>query len=333
MSYRALMLTLLTAGCGGSETEKIVEVPGACDSSTATTDATTSDTTATADTSPTTDGPTPETPAMDTGPGCPIKDGGDMCATIPKFTGTQNVDGIGDEFCDVPSTVLRVNGGVPLYPTFMPAPLSTKVRARLAWSATGLHGHFHVDDSVVVSSSYDNNWDGVHLFLGGELPFYGAFDGDKSDTGLWLFMAPPGPKAGLPRFTGGTGAFAQVGYCILESGVMPGTGAKCNPRRFPLVEPGKFAGRIVEGGYELEVMLPWSVLGRASAPSKGDSIAADLGLAACDDPAATAWSNVCSDAKRGIVVLQRNDIPGSTSCLSGSNPTCDARTWCRPTLE
>ncbi len=86
-----------------------------------------------------------------------------------------------------------------------------------------------------------------------------------------------------------------------------------------------WTARLVEGGYEIEALLPWSLLGWASTPPAGTHVALDLGVNVSDhadaDLELTSWYAV-----RGIAA--------TTTCGGGKAiPPCDDRSWCTPWLE
>ncbi|MBK7395771.1 MAG: hypothetical protein IPJ34_05555 [Myxococcales bacterium] len=331
MRYLGLLLFTLV-GCGSTE-EKTVVVPGDC------TDATTpGDTSAEAavDTGvDSTPGDTGVVPDAETGTTCPIKTGGDLCAKVAKYTfpDPQVVDGVGAEFCDVPATTFVLKDGV--VPTGVTKSLlPTKVQARLAWSSQGVHAHFHVDDAEVVALPLQfYSADEVQLFLGGSTPLYGEFSPTSKDKGFMsIRMTPPSPvPLGIPGSTEAPAAMASVSYLYKKP-----SASFCTNAAVPLLAPAKFAGRVVPGGYELELFVPWTLLGRATAPTSGDQIAANLGVGANDDPASrTPPFDVTDPVKAGFAFWKNLPVSGAASpCCGGEAFTsCDTRTWCTPTLE
>jgi hypothetical protein len=108
----------------------------------------------------------PEASMVDSGAGgtegdvsvgpCPVLTGNDACAKVPHFTArTQVVDGIGDEFCDVPAMEFDV-ATCPKVLTFgsEPGALPEKVFLRIAWSPDAFHLHIRVIDPSVSTSSF-----------------------------------------------------------------------------------------------------------------------------------------------------------------------------------
>lgn len=92
----------------------------------------------------------------------------------------------------------------------------------------------------------------------------------------------------------------------------------------------------MDGGYELELFVPWTLLGRATPPASGDQIAVDLAVQANDDPASrTPPFDVTDPIKTGIAFWKNLPVTGAASPCCGSEAftSCDTRTWCTPTLE
>ncbi|MGZ3451970.1 MAG: hypothetical protein ACXVEF_20335 [Polyangiales bacterium] len=337
--YRLFVIASFAAACS-KETEVQV-VPGECADGT-TSDVSVDDSIAAMDT-----GSPPDTGVVasdtatssdsgadsgaDSSSGCAIKTGGDLCTTIPKFTGTQVVDAIGDEFCDVPATVFQVKKGVVPAGARAVGPVPDTVSARIAWDTLGIHAHFHVEDPYLLHYPANSGQyvgpDAIQLFLGGETPTFGTFDGNLYDDGFVGIQISPATTNG-PKFKNmPSGMPASADYLYWR-----------HPGNFwsPLIAPVQWSTRTIAGGYEAEVFVPWSVLGRSSAPSSGTSIAADLGMWTCNDP--DAWATLpylnCADAYYGVSYLAIKPPPGASTCdVDPVSPLCDDRTWCVPKLE
>lgn len=275
---------------------------------------------------------------------CPTKPGGVVCNSVPKFTGKQVVDGSGDEFCDVPATILVLKKGVVPSSWGAPGPVPDVLTARIAWDALGIHAHLHVDDPVLVvgADGSGSGPDYIEFDIGGDAPTYGFYDGVSYDDGfMQLLLQPAGPNPGFKNLGPSTAPKALMRYMGKDSG----TGV-ARPVVFSLQAPAAWASRVVAGGYEFELYFPWSVLGRASAPAAGAQIAVDLGLSTCNDP--KAWAafgtgsnpyNVACEAKYqgnsflAIKPLPSGKTPACGSPESSAGPYCDDRMWCAPTLE
>jgi len=274
-------------------------------------------------------------------PPCPIKTGGSLCATVPKYTGTQVVDGLSDDFCDVTATVYELRKGATFFgqaPPIVPDVLT----ARVAWDAAGIHAHFHVDDPVLVRDfRYDGSWAGpdyIEFDIGGTFPLVGFYDGEQRDHGLMnIFMNPESALTPIKGFTGVVPAQVTMGF------VYPQGGSNYGLDRPRLTDIAQWAYRTVTGGYEFELLLPWTMLGRSTPPSSGTVIALDLGFGTNNDP--NYWDfwpsapQLGTPGTSGQSFLAINPLPNGsgTSCapLQPANafPWCDDRTWCQPTLE
>ena len=269
-----------------------------------------------------------------------IKTGGALCSSVPKFTGPQVLDGVGDEFCDVPATIFELPKGVPFPQT--PTPLVRDVlTARVAWDSDGIHAHFHADDPVLVRDyRYDAAWgpDYVELAIGGSYPLAGFYDGMQSDAGfINLFLSPSSTLTPIKGFTGAVPPQANIM-------LVGNRGDNYNVMNLTPPDIVKWTYRNVSGGYEFEVFIPWKLLGRTTAPQSGDMISVDLGFGVNDDP--NYWSfwpstpQIVPPNVSGQSFLAIKPLPASvtrSSCypqtVDRANPWCDDRTWCQPTLE
>jgi len=273
-------------------------------------------------------------------PVCSIVLGGSLCTSVPRFAGSQVVDGVGDEFCEVPATVLSTRSGVPFPQTAQPT-VDDALTVRVAWDDSGLHAHFHVDDPVLVRDfRLDSSWAGpdyVELDIGGTFPLTGFYDGETNDAGFMnVYFNPESTLTPIKGFTGPVPAQATAGFAFLQ-------GTNYGIERAPLPDIARWAYRTVAGGYEFELYLPWALLGRQTAPAPGTTIALDLGLGTNDDPAYWSWwpttDQVVPAGLAGQVFLAIQPLPAgaTTSCrpltTDRANPWCDDRTWCQPTLE
>lgn len=269
-----------------------------------------------------------------------VKTGGALCDSVPKFTGPQVVDGVGDEFCDVPATVFELPKGVPFPQT--PPPLTRDVlTARVAWDADGIHAHFHADDPVLVRDyRYDGQWgpDYIELAIGGTYPLTGFYDGMQNDAGfINLFLSPSSALTPIKGFTGAVPP--QVTLMLIGD---RGDNYNVMPAGVPDIV--KWAYRTVAGGYEFELFIPWKLLGRVTAPAAGATVSLDLGFGTNDDP--KYWSfwpttpqtgapNLSGQSFLAIKPLPANVTRSSCypQTVDRANPWCDDRTWCQPTLE
>jgi hypothetical protein len=234
--------------------------------------------------------------AVDAPPCKPIG-GGDLCAEIPKFAAaTQVVDGVGDEFCDVPTTHFDPKKGQLMVPSPAPGWVKTDVRARFAWSASAFHAHVAVVDSniQVVDDPFTLYLgDAVEVYIAGFSTLTGTFDGIQDAGAMQVVIAPP---------SGAVPARAEIFQNTVHVGSLPS---------------GQWAARRVPGGYEIELRIPWTDLGGAEMRS-GLTIGVDLGLDDKDGPADRFWSVY--------------EIAPTTISICGE-PSCDDRLWCLPSLK
>lgn len=239
--------------------------------------------------------------AGDAKPPCPILSGGDACKGIPRFTAPKQVlDGIGDEFCDVPATRLVATAAPYMLPTPPPSGIDTVVLIRTAWSPTALHVHVHVDQGrVSAPGGLEEIWrgDGVEVFASGFTPLTGKYDGTSDPGALQIIAVPPGASASRAELYSGE---------TLKSFLPPST----------------FAARLVPGGYEVELEIDWTSL--HGTPKTGLVIGFDLGVDVRQDPA------VIGPKLQSFLAYTAVSL---TPCSKPTaHPSCDDRTWCTPTL-
>ncbi|GAC1393306.1 MAG: hypothetical protein NVSMB47_00340 [Polyangiales bacterium] len=211
--------------------------------------------------------------------------------------GTVVLDGAGDEFCaaKIPARTFTVEGAAHTQPAPPPAGLTQRVAVRAGLSAYGFHVHVQVldDPRIVVSQPDLARGDAVEIFLRGAFP--SALTGELAhDHALHVVLVPP---------SAGSGADAAIYDGESRGGAL---------------DPALWAARLVDGGYEVELRVPWTMLGDQPVP--GSHVGLDVAVDVKDDPAAT------SRAARAL--LEDVSLPSSTSCAGAIQPSCDDRTWC-----
>ena len=216
---------------------------------------------------------------------------GDPCHAIPRLTATQVVDGAGDEFCAIPGFVMTLENAGFVNPA---GTKNTTTRAVIgsAWSPEALHAHVHVDDARIFGASPLYNGDNVQFFISGDKPAIGKFSGTQDGAANQLMLAPPEPPAMGRSSTLYTSATFQ------------------------------YVGRIVEGGYEVELRWPWN--GIATPAAAGKTIGLDLVIGVKD-----LATSVTRDFEYGMF---RKPNP-ATSCMGVAELWCDDLLWCSPILR
>ncbi len=248
----------------------------------------------------------------DAKPSCPSvgSDGGigNACTSLPRFTGTQRIDGVGDELCALALDAWDKRTTPFQIPTPPTADVDPRAELRVGWSSVGLHLHVHVVDptGVIVSPPEASvaESDSVEIYASGFVPTGGDYD-DVSDLGaIHVIVTPPG--AGL-------GARANIFDSRYDHAAVA-------------MSPSLYAVRIVSDGYEVEMQLPWTLISRTAPPSSGAGIGFDVALN----------KDRASDHKRILQTFlgYRTDPVTPSSCtISKPEPWCDDRTWCVPKLE
>ncbi len=235
----------------------------------------------------------------------------DFCQSIPRFTGTQLVDGDAADFTSVPPHYYPL---ASLVAQSMIVGDVLDTTARVGWSAAGLHLFFHVQyetGHVVVPDDAGPLWygDALELFVKGRLPLTGEFDG-VSDRGAEQIVAAPDPS-NPPR---------------TETYVGGGTATGPLPA-------GTIAAVRDSKGYDLEIFLPWSavVATGEQAPAAGASIGFDFAV----DYRARYDAGAANPQYQLLLALKTvvGDAAAADCQMRPPFPSCDDRTWCTPTLR
>jgi hypothetical protein len=250
-----------------------------------------------------------------------------LCTKIPKYTGTQVVDGRDDDFCDIPATILALKNGVTLDGT-RPPQVPDALTARVAWDAVGIHAHLHVDDMDILAG------DRIEFDIGGDFPSAGYFDGVSTDVGLTSLSMAAGSSLTVHKFPVTLPPVVFMNYQGRQTTCVP---SPCTspPKALlsfaqPLVGPAQWAYRVVPGGYEFEVLMPWIVLGRSTPPTSGTDIAADLGLMS---NGARSWLAINPLTPGASSQCEAHTVVTDGGSVTRADPGCDDRGWCSPTLE
>lgn len=228
--------------------------------------------------------------------GAPGTGGGssDFCSTIPEFTRKQVVDGIGDDFEDIPPQVFDY-ASAPFKRSWNSEVDHSYSRAtlRAAWDSIGLRAHLHVRDRIVQSVT-GTNWDGdaVQFLFGSRQASTGSLEGDSA---MQLLVIPP---------TLGHEMRAHLTN--------------------PLTLEEKFAARLVSDGYEIEVFFPWF----NGFPENGGEFVFNV-LITVDDLGTDGRD---FQYALGIRPLETPRSPCLLG-YEPNNPFCDTRRWCAPRTQ
>jgi hypothetical protein len=225
------------------------------------------------------------------------------CTSIPKFNGTQTVDGKDDDFCDVPSFVFDkpsakvVNNYNGIQDSEFPS-----VSARVAWSPAGLHAFFNVTDASVesvlmasdqataISTPYQG--DSIELFISSSDNATGVPGGDNG--AVHVTLAATGPSVSVKTTAGPTTTYTEL-------------------------PAAQYSQAKTATGYAVEVLLPW----QGAAPSGGGKVRFDLAL------------NIADSNLGGVGDMRDAQLIYYLGTVSGgcNDAWCDDRTWCSTTLE
>jgi hypothetical protein len=255
-------------------------------------------------------GATDAPPAVgDAGPGsCSGGTMADPCkAGIPKFSGTQTVDGNGSELCGLPYVVLNAQSAAKvLNYNSVPTTQFETATARVGWDAAGLHVYVDVLDTSVqtaamadatqaVSKAYLG--DSIELFLSSSATVTGLTSKDTNTTHL---IVPANGAAVSVKDTGSAGT----------------------PTALPAAQYAQVA---TSTGYAIEVSIPWP----GSAPSAGSPVRFDMAINSADKT----FTGI-DKMRDGQLIFYVGTVSGSTTCSTsdGTVPWCDDRTWCQANL-
>ena len=234
---------------------------------------------------------------------------GDPCTEIPAFDGTQTVDGLGDDFCGVPSAVLdgTHNQGYIDFHARAPEIATFQV----AWSAAGLHVFVDVQDaSVQTVQMADPTQALTKTYQGDSIEI--LFSSNNNVTGLTgtdtntLHVQIPASGPAVSVKTSNVNGASQGTATALPAAQYA---QKINPSI----------------GYAIEALLPWP----GTKPTTGTTIRFDLTLNSADKN----FSSV-DDMRDGSLFYHLSTVANST-CQSndGTVPYCDDRTWCATPLK
>jgi hypothetical protein len=222
---------------------------------------------------------------------------GDYCSELPRFTGTQVVDGVGDEFCGIPAMSGRVSELPSIHADYADTSLPTSYELRAAWSDDAFVAHVRVIDEAIETDTSSELWRGdtVQLYIAPSSELTGNYGDDQDGTARHILVSPP--DADNPD---GRAVFLA------------------SNTEYTDVPEGSFASRLVQGGYEVEVRLQWA--DNAEPRVSGASFGFNFSMSVLDsdaivEPELEGW-------------LSHDDA--LEQC---DHPWCDDRHWCQPRLE
>jgi hypothetical protein len=258
------------------------------------------------------DGGVPDAPGLTTdggGGSCVGGNSVDPCKSgIPKFTGTQTLDGSGSEFCALPYFVLNAQNAAKIV-NYNAVPVSQfeTATARVAWDSTGFHAFVDVQDTSVqtvnmqdptqaTSKSYQG--DSIEFFVSSSNTVTGL---TSSDSNTVHVVIPANGPAVSVKDTGSSG----TPTALLAS---------------------QFAQATTSTGYAIEVLLPWP----GGSPSAGTTVRLDMALNSADKT----FTSV-DKMRDGQLVYYIGTLSGTTTCQTadGTVPWCDDRIWCQANLQ
>lgn len=176
-----------------------------------------------------------------------------LCSGVPAAPPgfSQVVDGLDDEFCQVPLTLF-----LPELGRFQTCGAegqfidnaNASVAARVVWSTSGIHYFIHIqkDPSIPIVIDTDQLYskDAIEIFFGNTATPTGPL---AADHAVHLIITPPGADGQSPAFSVDPPATIQ------------------------------YVSVLANGGYDVEFEIPWSELG-GPAPVAGNVVVLNIGV-------------------------------------------------------
>ena len=245
----------------------------------------------------------------DAGASCSGGTTADPCKSgVPKFSGTQTLDGSGSEMCGLPYFSLNAqNAAKVLNYNNVPVSQFESATARIGWDSAGFHVFVDVQDSSVqtvnmadatqaVAKAYLG--DSVELFVSSSNNVTGLTSSDSNT--LHLIIPANGPAVSVKD-----------------------TGSAGTPTALPT---GQYAQAVTSIGYAIEVLVPWP----GGTPSSGTAIRFDMDINSADKSFASV-----DKMRDGQLIYYIGSLSGSSTCQTsdGTVPWCDDRTWCQANVQ
>jgi hypothetical protein len=233
----------------------------------------------------------------------------DPCkAGLPKFTGSQTVDGNGSELCSLPYFVLNAQNAVKIINSNnVPTSQFETATARVGWSAAGLHAYIDVLDTSVQTASMADPSQAVNK----------AYQGDSIE----LFLASNTNVTGMTSKDSNT-----IHLIVPANGTAVSVKDSGNSGTSSALPTSQYAQMATRTGYAIEVLIPWP----GSAPSAAGAIRFDMAINSADKNFAG-----IDKMRDGQLIYTIGSVSGSTTCQGsdGTVPWCDDRTWCQTTVQ
>jgi hypothetical protein len=233
----------------------------------------------------------------------------DPCKSgLPKFTGSQAVDGNGSDLCSLPYFVLNAqNAAKVINSNNVPTSQFETATARVGWDAAGLHAYIDVQDgSVQTANMVDPSQATAKAYQGDSIELFFSSDANvtgmtsKDSNTIHLIIPANGPAVTV-KDSGGSGTQTAL-------------------------PTAQYAQASTTTGYAIEVSIPWP----GSAPSAGGAIRFDMALNSADKN----FTGI-DKMRDGQLMYFVGAVNGSTTCQGsdGTVPWCDNRTWCQTTVQ
>ena len=247
-------------------------------------------------------------PTGDAGAGaCGAGTSSDPCkAGIPKFTGTQTVDGNGSELCSLPAFVLNAQNAAKVIKSNSSASQFETATARVAWDSAGFHAYVEVQDSSVQTVYMADSTQAINK----------AYQGDSVE----MFVSSSNNVTGLTSKDSNT-----IHIVVPATGPAVSVKDSSSSGTAAALPTNQYAQVSASWGYAVEVLLPWP----GSAPSAGSAIRFDMDINSADKT----FTNV-DDMRDAQLIYYIGTVSGSSTCTGGDGtvPWCDDRAWCQANL-
>jgi hypothetical protein len=218
------------------------------------------------------------------------------CTAIPKFNGTQTLDGKGEDLCELPSFPFGVaNAAVKINNNNIPDTQFEVVTARVGWTQTDLVAFFDVKDASVQTVSMK---DPGEVFIAST----DSLTGPTATDNKALHVTIPASGSGVLVKTASGGSVTHTA-----------------------LPAAQYAQATTSSGYAIELKLPWPGGG---SPGAGGKVRFDLALNSAD----TNCSGV-DDMRDAQLLLYRGNVSSTTCPNNSPDAWCDDRTWCSTTLQ